>query len=291
MLFGYPPFHAETDDGIFALVKKGFDPKTRDGYGAHFPKAIPCSDAAKDLMSKLLTLDTAKRITASEALEHPWLTGEKADSKPRIQAVLNNLMGFNAKYKFKQEILRLMSDTLSQTEIDGLKATFQAIDINHDGSITVSEMKQAIEKWGGDDKSKDSEQANNILSLMKMADLDGDGSLSWQELLLTCVQRKLNEKEERLWVAFRKLDLNGDGRVTKEEIEKVLGPKSHAAELIAEADVDGDGTVDYDEFIAMWSAKGTMPLSPTSTTTTLDESKDKKEEKKEEHKEAVKTDK
>ncbi len=91
MLFGYPPFYADqekhgahTDNVIFQLVKKGFSPVTKDGYGAHFPKAIPCSDAAKDLMAKLLTTDTAKRITASEAIEHPWLTGEKADSKPRV---------------------------------------------------------------------------------------------------------------------------------------------------------------------------------------------------------------
>lgn len=74
MLFGYPPFHADSDSEIFRLILQGFDPITKKGYKAHFPAAIPCSDAAKDLITKLLCSDTAKRITAHEALEHPWLT-------------------------------------------------------------------------------------------------------------------------------------------------------------------------------------------------------------------------
>ena len=59
MLFGYPPFHAENDNDIFNLILAGFTPVVKKGYRAHFPMAIPCSDAAKDLISKLLTMDTA----------------------------------------------------------------------------------------------------------------------------------------------------------------------------------------------------------------------------------------
>ncbi len=59
-----------------------------------------------------------------------------------------------------------------------------------------------------------------------------------------------------LWEAFRKFDLDGDGKITIDEIEKVLGTGSNAKELIAEIDKNGDGSVDYDEFISMWSSKG-----------------------------------
>jgi hypothetical protein len=43
---------------------------------------------------------------------------------------------------------------------------------------------------------------------MSNLDVDGDGTLSYDELVMTCVQRKLSEKEERLWNAFCKVDLN-----------------------------------------------------------------------------------
>jgi len=264
MLFGYPPFYADqeihgakTDERIFALVKKGFDPAVKDGYGPHFPKAIPCSASAKDLIAKLLTLDTARRLTASEALDHPWLTGRTADTQPLVGSVLTNLNNFNHKSRFKQAVLTLMSDTLTEDDIANLKKTFAAMDENGDGLITVQEMKNAIKKWGANDPSLGDEKAdsNYLVKLMQTADVDGDGCLSYNELLATCVQRKVNAKEERLWNAFGKLDLNGDGRVTREEIEQVLGKGADALAWIAEVDKNGDGTIDYDEFIEMWSSK------------------------------------
>jgi Ca2+-binding EF-hand superfamily protein len=45
----------------------------------------------------------------------------------------------------------------------------------------------------------------------------------------------------RLYEAFCKFDLDGDGRVTLDEIGRALGDPSRAKELIAEVDVDGDG--------------------------------------------------
>jgi len=267
MLFGYPPFYADqevhgahTDDRIFQLVKKGFDPVTKEGYGPHFPKAIPASDSAKDLIAKLLTLDTAKRLTAAEALDHPWLTGRTATREPLVGTVLLNLNNFNHKSRFKQAVLNLMTDTLSEDDVANLKKTFAAMDENSDGLITLQEMKNAIQKWGANDAALDESKSKladsgYLINLMKTADVDGDGCLSYNELLATCVQRKLNAKEERLWNAFCKLDLNGDGRVTKEEIEQVLGRGADALTLIGEVDKNGDGTIDYDEFIEMWSSK------------------------------------
>jgi calcium-dependent protein kinase len=270
MLFGYPPFYADqekfgsfTDDKILSLVKKGFSPQTKDGYGAHFPKAIPASDSAKDLISKLLVLDIAKRLTADEALEHPWLTGETASDKPLLPKVIENLKSFDSSLKFKNAVLTMMADSLTEAELDVLTDTFKKIDENGDGHITFAEMKKALE-------NKDMKISQDELSrLMKMADVNGDGVLSYEELKLTCVQRKLIAKEERIWAAFCKLDLDGDGKISTKEIQKVLGAED-AKSLIDEVDKNGDGEVDYDEFMSMWhkrAAGGTSSSSSSSSST------------------------
>jgi len=256
MLFGYPPFYADqekfgntTDEKILSLVRKGFEPITKAGYGAHFPSAIPASDSAKDLIKKLLTLDTVKRLSAAEALEHPWLTGSTASDKPILPKVIENLRSFDSNLKLKNAVLSMMSDSLSEAELDVLTDTFKKIDENGDGVITGAEMKKALEQ-------KDIKISKEELDkLIKMADINGDGVLSYDELKLTCVQRKLVAKEERIWAAFCKLDLDGDGKISIKEIEKVLGAGVLAKELVDEVDKNGDGEVDYDEFIAMWHKK------------------------------------
>lgn len=130
----------------------------------------------------------------------------------------------------------MMTHYLSEDELDGLMKTFQEIDTNNDGNLTVQELSDAMARsQGGNVKLEE------IKKMMAEADLDGDGVLSYKELMLTAVNKKLLNKEERLWEAFSKLDLDGNGKVTAAEISAVLGVDSEAAKLIAEADTDGDG--------------------------------------------------
>jgi calcium-dependent protein kinase len=66
MLTGRPPFVAASDAEIFELILKGEVPFPEERW-----KKI--SPAAKDLVERMLTYDPLKRITAKEALGHPWI--------------------------------------------------------------------------------------------------------------------------------------------------------------------------------------------------------------------------
>jgi len=97
---------------------------------------------------------------------------------------------------------------------------------------------------------------------MKLADVNGDGMLSYEELVMTSVQRKLQNKEERLWEAFCKFDKDLDGSITAAEIAEVLKvSKTEAEALIKEIDKNGDNMVDYDEFSAMMMAREEQGIS------------------------------
>ena len=63
-------------------------------------------------------------------------------------------------------------------------------------------------------------------------------------------------KEERLWVAFCKLDKDGDGNISASEVSDMLDCSlDEAKAYIKEIDIDNNGTIDYEEFTEMWMQK------------------------------------
>lgn len=98
--------------------------------------------------------------------------------------------------------------------------------------------------------------------MIKMADIDGDGKLSYSELVATSVHRKIKLKEERIHTAFKRFDKNGDGHISVSELKTMMkeaGKKTisdeEAKSIIAEVDTDSSGTIDEKEFLAMWLVK------------------------------------
>jgi len=259
MLFGFPPFHSrENDDNqIFRKIRAGFQPVTKKRFGPWFPFSRKVSQAAKDFIANCLQTDINKRYSADEALADPWLTGKAASNEPLLENVLSGLTEFTAVCKFKAAVLLEMTDIFTEHELVALKKTFQSIDANGDGTITVEELRFCIQNQATNMLSE--EQISELQSLellIQNADVDGDGKLSYPELLATAANRKLKRKEERIHQAFCKFDHDGDGKISVDDFLKVLGAKntdmSSVQEMFSNVDKNNDGFVDYDEFLGMW---------------------------------------
>ncbi|KAM5137765.1 serine/threonine-protein kinase 33 [Mantella aurantiaca] len=76
LLCGDPPFVAALEDKLFGLIKKG---ELKFSHAAW----QSVSDAAKDVLQKLLRVDPAERITANELLDDPWITGKSSSDQRR----------------------------------------------------------------------------------------------------------------------------------------------------------------------------------------------------------------
>ncbi|KAI8094931.1 kinase-like domain-containing protein [Gilbertella persicaria] len=75
LLSGYTPFWGEDQASLFQSIMSG-----EYEYDEEYWSDI--SQSAKNLIDRLLTFDPNKRITAEEALLHPWITGSK-EAGPR----------------------------------------------------------------------------------------------------------------------------------------------------------------------------------------------------------------
>lgn len=250
MLFGFPPFYADpnrygslADDMIYKSIRKGFTPETKPGYGSFFPKDVPCSDSAKDLIGKLLKIDIADRFSAEEALDHPWVRGDTASSNELPKSVYHSFRNFNNKNKFKNAILMAMVNRLNDDQIEAVKTAFQAIDKDGDGNITAEELKQCFRDLSDEE----------ILLILRNADFNGNGQISYEELLMLTLQRKIASKEERLIQVFRSIDKNGDGRLSPDELKEALGSYgTEMTSILKAADINSDGFIDYEEFVIAW---------------------------------------
>ena len=174
MLFGFPPFYVDPQkyfgqkeaQAIYKLIKKGFTAEVKKGYGPWFPRKMPVSDEARDFMSKLMDSDRAKRITAKEALQHPWITNggpkpkesklkklknmvsNKDDSKEEMtQEVVVEFANFAQSQGFKYAITALFRDQFAQMRpqhFNSLKKLFRKLDTDGNGKISLEEFENGM---------------------------------------------------------------------------------------------------------------------------------------------------
>ncbi|CAA0831077.1 calcium-dependent protein kinase 29 [Striga hermonthica] len=252
LLSGFPPFWAETEKGIFEEILAGHV----DLQSAPWPTI---SDGAKDLIKKMLTIDPKKRITADEALEHPWLKEDgEASDRPIDSAVLIRMKQFRAMNKLKKLALKVIAENLSEEEIKGLKQMFDNIDTDGSGTITYEELRAGLSKLG----SKLSEA--EIQQLMEAADVDKNGTIDYIEFITATMHRHRLDKEENLYKAFQHFDKDNSGHITRDELRQAMtqygmGDEATIDEVLDDVDTDKDGKINYDEFVAMMK-KGTLDL-------------------------------
>lgn len=248
LLCGYPPFFGDSDQEVLSKVKMGnfsFNPADWKNV----------SEDAKDLIRSLLKMNPRARFTADQALQHEWikLKAPMAKNVSLQSNFVDNLRGFRSQNKLKKAALHIIAGQLNEDQIKQLRDVFMMIDGNGDGYLTVNELKEGLSKAGLKDIPVD------LLQIMQEVDSDGSGNIDYTEFLAATLDKRMYIQEDVCWSAFRVFDRNGDGKISMEElqqvlcaqdVEEVVGTKA-IAELMLEVDGNGDGFIDFKEFMTM----------------------------------------
>merc|ERR1712187_798174 len=253
LLCGYPPFFGETDAEVLSKVRLG-----NFSFNATDWKNV--SEDAKNLIRMLLRMNPRDRYTAEQALNHVWIKNKapKATGAKLGESMVDNLRGFRSQNKLKKAALHIIANQLNEDQIKALRETFMHLDGNGDGKLTVNEMKEGIQKAGLKEIPHDLQQ------IMEDVDSDGSGVIDYTEFLAATLDKRVYMKEDVCWSAFRVFDRNGDGKISKEELKQVLGDDTvndvvgadAVAALMKEVDGNGDGMVDFQEFMEMMKKQG-----------------------------------
>ncbi|KAJ3699716.1 hypothetical protein LUZ61_003421 [Rhynchospora tenuis] len=143
-----------------------------------------------------------------------------------------------------------MADQLTDDQIAEFKEAFSLFDKDGDGCITTKELGTVMRSLGQNPTEAE------LQDMINEVDADGNGTIDFPEFLnLMARKMKDTDSEEELKEAFRVFDKDQNGFISAAELRHVmtnLGEKltdEEVDEMIREADVDGDGQINYEEFV------------------------------------------
>jgi len=246
LLSGHFPFKGSNNKEIYNNIKKiNFD------FNKEEWKLI--SNEAKDLIKNMLCIED-KRFNAEQVLNHIWLTKMSPNLRNTKNKInITHLKNYKNSSNFKKFIISYMASRLDESEIKNLKKNFYDLDINKDGTISLEELKQSflnINKVRTNNKIS----LKEINDIFKSIDLDNSKRIEYTEFISAMMEQNLYCEEEKLINTFKLLDKDGSGKISKDEIKKALGDKKlrdiEIKNFINKFDLDGNGEIDYYEFVS-----------------------------------------
>jgi len=244
LLSGTPPFGGNDDQEIMKAVKRG----VIDFNIEEFEKI---SNEAKETIKQMCKFEPKKRLSAGQALNSTWVQQKSVSKKaePLSGAFMKKLKGFSSVNRFKKAALNIIAHRLEDSQIAKLRETFQSLDENGDGELTLAEIMKACNSAGLG-------STDEMKSVFESLDVDGSGSIGYSEFLAGMIDQKNYLREELCWEAFRTFDQDGSGSIDIEELKMILKNQNMEQDqdveaLFAEADKNGDGKISFEEFCQM----------------------------------------
>ena len=245
LIVGSPPFCGENDKKVFSNIKTGIFDKNDKRW-------INASNEVKDLICKLLVYEPKKRLTANEALQHPWF--QKTNSnilfynipKYEIMQCIENILSYNIKSKFEEIVLAYIVHNLpKKKEKKTAIKLFKLVNTNGDGKLQKNELKNTLLNFVSE------EYLINFDNIFNLLDGENHGYIEYDEFLRAALDKKTILTEDNIKYAFNFFDKENKGFITKEEIKLFF--LNHIDQILFnqifdEIDTNKDGKIDFQEF-------------------------------------------
>jgi calcium-dependent protein kinase len=212
------------------------------------------SKEAQDFINVCLIKDYTKRPQVSDLIHHPWIKmveEQKLDDTVALN-IGKSLIEFRNTTAFQTGVIAFIANVTSgQNELRDLEIMFNRIDTSKDGKLSLDELSKGIEELQAFFQFEDIDYED----LLKKMDADGDGEIDFSEFITAAFNTRTLLTQENLDAAFKTFDKDGNGKITKDELQAIFsgGEASKASDavwkdIMDEVDKNGDGEIDYEEF-------------------------------------------
>ncbi|KAL8188559.1 hypothetical protein R6Q57_029847 [Mikania cordata] len=220
LLCGSRPFFARTESGIFRSVLRA-DPNLND---SPWPTVTP---EAKDFVRRLLNKDHRKRMTASQALTHPWLRDENR-AVPLDILIYKLVKLYLRSSPLKRAALKALSKALTEDELIYLRAQFNLLEPK-DGCVSLDNFRTALVKH-----STAAMKESRVLDILDSMRALSYTRMTFEEFCAATISPHQLEALEGWEIiastAFEYFELEGNRVISVEALaqEMNVGPTAHS---------------------------------------------------------------
>ena len=249
-IVGHAPFDGTDDEEITGNIQKGV-------YRKDDRRWKKASKEVKDLIQKLLIYSPKKRLTALQALKHPWfkITNSNIlyDNVPKNDVIecIKNLLTYSISSKLEELVLAYIIHNIPRPkQSKSAIKLFKLVNEVGDGKLLKRELKKTLLLFVTE------EFLNKYDFDEQFSLIDGDkkGYINYEEFLRACLGRKKILTDNILKYAFSFFDPCNTGFIRKKKMKSFFGNKvdENTFKIIFdEIDSDKDGKINFKDFKAM----------------------------------------
>ena len=245
---GHAPFDGCDDEEITANIQKGI-------YKKDDKRWKKASKEVKDLIQKLLIYSPKKRLTALQALKHPWfkITDSNIlyDNVPKNDIIecIKNLLTYNIRSKLEELVLAYIIHNIPRPkQSKSAIKLFKLVNEVGDGKLLKRELKKTLLLFVTEEflNKYDFEEQFSLI------DGDKKGYINYEEFLRASLGRKKILTDNILKYAFSFFDSNNTGFIRKKKMKSFFGNKvdeNTFKNIFDEIDSDKDGKINFKDFM------------------------------------------
>ena len=248
LLCGEPPFQGETEEEIFANIKKGkysFRPRQFNNV----------SESCKDLIKKLLEPNKRHRIKAIDALKHPFF---RENYDPNISfdqnmdkgSILNKLFEVKKLPSKFHELIEayLCFNFIKKDEEKKLTQLFRFLDHKGKNRLSFYDFDKTF-KENGLEVPKE-----KIQKMINTLDSDGNNSIEYQEFLRALCDKKSLYNDKNLESVFNSIDTDQKGYINMNDLKKFIFKNKEVAnetfmDYLKQIGMDLKSKLKFDQFV------------------------------------------
>ncbi|KAK4416224.1 CDPK-related kinase [Sesamum alatum] len=215
LLCGSRPFWARTESGIFRAVVKAEPTYEEQPWPT-------LSSEAKDFVKRLLNKDPRKRMTAAQALCHPWIKNSNDVKVPLDILIFKLMRAYMRSSPLRKAALRALSKTLTADDLFYLKEQFALLEPNKNGTISLDNIKAALKK-----NATDAMNESRVYDFLASLNALQYRRMDFEEFVAAALSvyqlEALDKWEQHARCAYELFEKDGNRTIMIEELASELG--------------------------------------------------------------------